>query len=74
MKLRGPLTDEQARARLAKLEAEEARLTREIDARSSKRTAMRKEADALAAQLRGQLPLPLASTRPSTAPRARRAA
>ena len=74
MKSGRPLSDQQARARLAKIEHEEARITREIDAHCAKRASLRKEAETLAAQLRGQLTLPLASTRPAAAPRAKRAA
>ncbi|MEP7124698.1 MAG: hypothetical protein ABJE95_27465 [Byssovorax sp.] len=75
MKARRPLNDAQARERLAKLEQLDAKLTRQIEARSAKRAIARKEAAALVEQLRGQLVLPLASTRPTAAPaRAARAA
>jgi hypothetical protein len=74
MKPRGPLTDEQTRARLLELEQEDARLTREIDARTAKRARLRAEAAALNEPLPGQLELPLASTRPVASPRGQRAA
>ncbi len=74
MKPGRPLADERARARLAKLEQLEARLTAKIDALNARRATAREEAETLAAQLRGQLTLPLASTRPTAPTRAKRAA
>jgi polyhydroxyalkanoate synthesis regulator phasin len=69
------LTDDQARARLTKLVELDAKLTRKIEELTAKRTVARKEAYPLGEQLRGQLELPLASTRPTPAPaRATRAA
>jgi hypothetical protein len=62
-KARPVLTDEEARARLEQLQKNEARITREIDARVSRRARLRDEAEALRAQLRGQLELPLLSRR-----------
>ena len=74
MKPRAPLYDEQIHARLREIDQEAAQLTREIDARTSKRARLRIEAAALSERLQGQLELPLAASRPEPSRRAQRAA